>query len=314
MVDLNAKIKNLVEGLPEEIWENVSTKIDLYRSKNFSEEEILEEINNLVKLELLAYTETKREYLGLYNQKFSQRKTFWFVKDILSREPLLEKDFYTLARLDIDMNGLKVLNDLSGDYSVGSESLRIVSDILQNGKTTNWLKERGYEVFVSVEGGDEFGVLVYGEKDIRGISDEMMSRYFNEVRESDVSNLIDFNNPDVRERLELLDLSEHINDDFKFEISISIGIAFLAEALNFTDLNKDVGQAENIRNIRRKLFDIAHVRSLENKRWYKQILHEENPVLSALYARMNKDVIELTRQIQFLKEKIEKLEKGDSTQ
>lgn len=305
---LAKKIDKILTGLPEEIKENVGKKKAFYEGKGFSENEIFDEIKNLVKLELLAYTETKREYIGLYNQKFSQRKTFWYIKEIIARKPLLEKDFYSFARLDFDMNGLKALNDLSGDYSVGSESLRVVSTILEKGKTTKWLREKGLEVFVSIEGGDEYGVLIYGDMDLRQFSNEIINRYFKEVKETDVSHLLDFNNPDVRERLRTVGLDKEIDKDFKLGISISVGISFFAEALHLTDFDRATGMNENIRNIRRKLFDLAHMRSLENKRWYKRYLYDNDPVLAALYARMNSEVVELSRENKVLKEKIKELE------
>ncbi len=308
MSSLVLRIEKVLRGLPEEITDNVNQKIDFYKEKGFSEEEIFREVKNLVKLELLAYTETKREYIGLYNQKFSQRKTFWFIKEIIARKPILEKDFYSFARLDFDLNGLKALNDLTGDYSIGSESLYIVSRILGEGKTTKWLREKGLEVFVSIEGGDEYGILIYGTLDLRPYSNEIINRYFREVRSADVSHLIDFKNPDVRERLQAVGLEKEIGEDFKFEISVSVGIAFFAEALSLTDIDSSIGFGDNARNIRRKLFDIAHMRSLENKRWYKRQLYENHPVLAALYARMNREVVELSRENKILKEKIKELE------
>lgn len=310
---LERKIDKILTGLPEEIKENVGKKKAFYEGKGFSEDEIFDEIKNLVKLELLAYTETKREYIGLYNQKFSQRKTFWYIKEIITRKLLSEKDFYSFARLDFDMNGLKALNDLSGDYSVGSESLRMVSNILENGQTTKWLRNKKLEVFVSIEGGDEYGILIYGDIDLRPLVDEILNKYFQEVKETKVDHLIDFSNQEVRERLSSVSLDKEIGEDFKLSISVSVGLSFFAEALSLTDFDRAIGMNENIRNIRRKMFDLAHMRSLRNKKLYKRYLYENDPNLAALYARMNSEVVDLSRENKLLKEKIKELEQGEES-
>lgn len=304
--DLEQKLELLLSGLPEELRNNVEKKVRFYESKRpaFTDEEIYQEAKDLVKLELLAYTD-RRVFLGLFNRKFVIEKAGEFIRSIVESDSIEEKDIYSLARVDFDMNGLKVLNDLGGSHGVGNEGLRLFSEVIKKGETTSWLRNMGFVVIPSVEGGDEFGLLLYGKEDLRPYVTDIVNGYFEETRNINVSDLIDFSGKEVRDKLKFLGIDKDIPSDFKFEITTSVGIALFGEALNLVDVNEEGKSYKEIsRTILNKMFELAHDRSSDHKSWYKSQLGKTNPGLSALYARMSREVIHLEKKIKELEERL----------
>ncbi len=307
---LDNKVSELIRVLPRELAQMVRARYSFYKSKipALSESEVLTEISNLVRLEMLAFLD-RRQYLGMYNRRFAEYKIAEHVKAIVERPNLGEKELYTLARINFDLNGLKALNDLGG-HEAGNKGLKLFSNILNFGATTLWLRdELGLSVISSAEGGDEFGILLYGELDLREHRDEIIKRYFDEVYKADVSHFINFGDEKVRDNLRALGIADEVPKAFAFRMSTSIGMCMFGEALDYVDIAREGARYDElVSELSNKMFALADERSMAHKSAFKQELGKTNPVLSGLYARMSREVIHLERELQMAKARIQELE------
>jgi diguanylate cyclase (GGDEF)-like protein/putative nucleotidyltransferase with HDIG domain/PAS domain S-box-containing protein len=102
------------------------------------------------KYEEMEYLSSHDYLTGLYNRKY-----YYEHMDMLDREELIP-----YAVLNIDLNGLKIINDAFG-HAVGDLTLKRTADILRN----NLIKK---EDVISRVGGDEFTVIIHNptEEDV----------------------------------------------------------------------------------------------------------------------------------------------------
>ncbi|HEY4514741.1 MAG TPA: GGDEF domain-containing protein [Candidatus Paceibacterota bacterium] len=307
---LNEEIDILLRGLPQELSAAVREKVTFYKTKIpvFKPAEILDEAKNLLRLEMLAYLD-RRQYLGMYNRRFAEHKIDDYVREVVGREKHEERDLYTLGRINFDLNGLKALNDLGG-HDAGNKGLKLLANILNFGRTTLWLRdELKLTVIPSAEGGDEFGILLFGRIDLRSHIDDICKKYFFEVYEADVSHLINFGSKEVRDNLQMLGIAEDVSSGFVFRISTSVGACLLGEALAEVDVSRmGISFEEMVSDISNEMFKIADKRSAVQKSKFKQELAKSDPVLSGLYARMSKEVIHLEHELRAAKHRIYELE------
>ena len=294
-------------GLPQELSAAVRERTTFYKTK-MSPDETLAEAQNLIRLEMLAYLD-RRKYLGMYNRQWSEHKIREYVRNIVGKESHEEADLYTLARVNFDLNGLKALNDLGG-HAAGNRGLKLFANILNFGATTLWLRdELKLTVVTSAEGGDEFGLVITGSKDLREYAEKIVHRYTEEVYAADASHFIDFSQSDVRENLKLLGISDEVPKDFQFRMSTSVGVCLLGEAINKVDVGKMGATFEEmLTDISNMMFGMADKRSQAHKSKFKRELSDTNPILSGLYARMSREVIHLERELHSAREKIHELE------
>jgi GGDEF domain-containing protein len=208
--------------------------------------------------------------------------------------------------MNLDMNGLKAINDIGG-HTAGNDALKMFADILKSGKTTEWLKEMGLEVTSSAEGGDEFGIVISGNVNLQPILGEIQDRYFQEVKNSDASGLIDFSQEAVQAKLKEASIS--IDPDFKFEIGISVGAVTLREAIAAIDVGAAENYQELVQMIANKMFQTADGRANEHKDYYKnQVLARQNPALRSLY-NFNRQNLESELKVKSLEKENAQLKK-----
>jgi len=302
---LDNEIEALLEGMPNELKDSVVRKVDFYKTKStcFTNEEILKEAKERMRLEMLAYLD-RRTYLRMYNRKFVEHKLYDSIVSVVSNQALGEGDLYGIARINFDLNGLKALNDLGG-HEAGNQGLKLFADALRAGETTSWLKDQGIKVMVSAEGGDESGMLLIADKDLRDLATEIVEKYEKEINSLDAGDLINFQDSKIQESMSLLGITDEVPEDFKFELSTSIGIAFLGDALAYVAVEESDDSYEQIvKTIINKMFEIADKRGRVHKSAYKEELGKTNPILSGLYARMSREVIHLEKKINELEEKL----------
>lgn len=303
---LDALIDTLLEGLPAELKQAVRKKVEFYKTKQpaFYNKEIYLEAKELVRLEMLAYLD-RRQYLAMYNRRWAEHKIFDGLIDIVSRGDFGDVDLFSLARVNFDLNGLKALNDLAG-HEAGNKGLERFALMLKSGETTGWLRQERLEVTPTAEGGDEFGMILKADKDLRPLAPLIVERYSQEALTIPAADLINFSHPAVSEKLELLGIDK-LPPDFKFKLSTSVGLAFLGDALAVVPVEKaDKKYDEVVQMIINKMFEIADKRSLAHKSAFKEELDKTNPLLSALYARMSKEVIHLQKKVRELEAQLKK--------
>ncbi|HEY4504628.1 MAG TPA: hypothetical protein VJI73_02560 [Candidatus Paceibacterota bacterium] len=309
--NLDKKVHDLIIGLPKDLSVAIRERYLFYKSKMpaMSEVEVLAEVSNLIRLEMLAYLD-RRKYLGMYNRMFAEYKIAEYIQAIIAKSSLDEKDLYILARVNFDLNGLKALNDLAG-HDVGNRGLKLFANILNFGASTLWLRdELELEVISSAEGGDEFGLVIFGQQDLREYHEEITSRYFEEVYKADVSHLINFENEKVRDNLRALGISDDVPKDFKFKMSTSVGLCMFGEAMDIVEVSREGAKYEElVMEITNAMFALADERSMKHKNAFKQKLGEQNSILSGLYARMSREVIHLERELKESQRRILELER-----
>jgi len=151
LVKLDEKVKELLTGLPEELYSSVLEKVTFYKTKipSFSAEEILTEAENLIRLEMLAYLD-RRKYLGMYNRQWAEHKIGEYIRKVVASPSKEEKDLYTLGRVNFDLNGLKALNDLGG-HAAGNKGLMLFANIL-NFANNNLVNTNLHVMLVTVFG------------------------------------------------------------------------------------------------------------------------------------------------------------------
>lgn len=120
--------------------------------------------------------ETVEKFIRLKEEKYyDQRSVFKdkgvlnksFVKEI-TKNQILDGNT-NMMRISIDVEGLKTVNDIMGHEAGDKYLLRVyeqleksINDIKKNYKEDS----QELEFFITAEGGDEFGILVVGKKDI----------------------------------------------------------------------------------------------------------------------------------------------------
>ena len=307
---LDEKLAKLLVGLPRELSNVVREKVAFYKTKQpvFTPEEIYQEARGLVRLEMLAYLD-RRTYLGMYNRRWAEHKISEYIRQIVARPSMGDRDLYCLARINFDLNGLKALNDLGG-HEAGNKCLKLFANILNFGATTIWLRDELHlEVTSSAEGGDEFGLVIFGHLDLRESAPTIVHRYFEEVYSADVSHMLNFNDEKVKENLKMLGIAEEIPKDFVFQISTSVGVSLFGECFDKVDISKsDSGFAEVEKSLINEMFHLADTRASAHKSAFKRELGDKNPILSGLYARMSNEVIHLERELKFARQRILELE------
>ncbi len=308
---LDDKLANLLVGLPRELSNFIREKVAFYKTKQpiFTLEEIYTEARVLTRLEMLSYLD-RRVYLGMYNRRFAEHKISEYIRQIVARPSMGDRDLYCLARVNFDLNGLKALNDLGG-HEAGNKGLKLFANILNFGATTIWLRDELHlEVTSSAEGGDEFGLVIFGHLDLRELAPTIVQKYFDEVYSADVSHFLDFSSPEIREKLSMLGIADEVPKDFVFKISTSVGVSLFGEAFDSIDVGKSQSKFSEIeQSLVSAMFELADKRAGAHKSQFKRDLGDKNPVLSGLYSRMSREVIHLERELKFARAHILELEK-----
>ncbi len=317
---LAARFKELlIEKLPGlELRESVSRKIEKWKkaadSGIYSPEEINQYIREEIEREARLYIDSS-PHIQMYNRIYIEDKLVEDLDKIASTEKIEVLDLYKVAKIAFDLNGLKTLNDAAGHES-GNNALEIFSKILKEGETSKWLREQKIDVIPAHQSGDEFILLIYGEKDLSGITEEIKKRYEEEVKGFEAADLLDFQTAKnylvglkiydkflegivEGDGIEIKDLSEDklakkkesleksFKEIFRFKLGTSVGIVTLGEALY--EINPDKINNEDYRGISRaligKMFKMADEKAIAHKKESKAKLALVDPLLAILYNR-----------------------------
>ena len=290
-----------LDELPKDIRKDVEERLEEWKADGVPPEKIQERLTREIRRALAAF-EDKR--FGIPNGSYLRMETFRIFDKLISEDAEIG-NFKGVAGLFLDVNGLKAVNDLAGHHA-GDEYLRRIVDVFTNGRTANKLKEKGVNVFAATNGGDEVVLLLAGEGEIKEIAEESLKEFQEEVKNKDVSDLVDVNKPETKEKLAGLDIPA----DFKFTASISGGSATLHEVLAGFKVNEEAGYKENIYGLENDFFKLSDKRSSEDKENFKKGLEEGNEherFLGGLLKR-NKETAEAIAENFLLKARVKELE------
>ncbi len=289
-----------------ELRREVSARVEKWKKGLDNGAYTLDEIGEYVRDEIESNAKLYfdgSKHIQMYNRQYVEDKLENYIDEVVGVEDVSVEDLYKIAKIAFDLNGLKTLNDAAG-HEAGNRVLEIFSKILKDGKTTKWLKEQNIEVIPAHQSGDEFILLMYGDKDLSPIIEEIKRRYDDEVKAFDASELLDL--PTAKKYLKGLNiydkflnelskktgtqtekLEEGFSREFKFKLGTSIGIVTLGEALSQITPEEfgDKDYRGIIRAVIGKMFKLADEKAIGHKKRSKSALAEVDPLLAVLYNR-----------------------------
>lgn len=274
----------------------------------------------------LRFTVGKGE--RMLNKAYAKEQAITWLKELLDGEPKPE-DLKRVAVLNFDANGLKGVNDLSVSHENGTEYLRRVAEVLRDpsSETTLWLKAQGIDEILPVTagGGDEYSIAIRSGKPIAPeVIREAVARFEESVSRVDISDLLDFNEPDVRLRYlgfsrkeydlksanekKAIDVraTKEIPRNFKMQASVAGGGAslydgFLTALRNETKpLAEEDAYGQKLGKIMGGMWDAADAWADENKKAFKAGLAESSDAIDRFYSK----VLLRTTEARVLEEKI----------
>ncbi|MCX6799709.1 MAG: hypothetical protein NT091_00995 [Candidatus Falkowbacteria bacterium] len=94
--------------------------------------------------------------VGMYKKDYAKI----FVKKAIQEEIVKpDADLGRIARLSLDVNGLKAVNDLNGgNHTPGDEYLDLAANVIKSEKVLAWGKENNIKIAFSKDGGDSFSI------------------------------------------------------------------------------------------------------------------------------------------------------------
>ncbi len=273
--DLPEAMKNL----PKDLRNVVEKNFQRFKSYNLTAKQLLSELKHDIETMKTAY-EDKR--FGIPNGSYLMYEIKHIIDDLVAEFTDKKIDFTKIKGLGIislDVNGLKTINDVIS-HEAGSEYLRRIANVLKKGATTKELEADGISVFVSSNGGDEFSIILSDNVNLMDVSggstfiNKALKKYQEEVSMIEVSDLINFNRPEIFAKFK--DLS--IPDKFKFIASVSGGTACIEEILvnNGFVPNATVGYSDNLNFIISGLFELSDRRSKQDKDKFKEELENSS--------------------------------------
>ncbi len=247
---------------------------------------------------------------------YGKLKTIDWVKEMYEQGQVSPEEMDKVARFSFDANGLKAVNDLSGSHAKGDEYLKRLAEVFRdpNTEAATLLREMGAtEVLPLLGGGDEYSIMVKSDRPLEAESlENVLNAYRNEIAKLDVSDLVDFSDPEVAKRAGLDDVS----DDFKMRASASAAVATLGEGMRQAIIDRrerkrltgNENYAEQMyAKIVGGLWDISDKRADDDKKEFKRQLASSAKSEDSVYSKVLKRTEEarnLERSINELNEKL----------
>lgn len=297
-----------LERLPPKMREKVNNYTEMLEEAGVESEDILERATKYFAEEVQAsYLDRRFE---IPNKSYLRIELVRIIDDLIEKNKIEDK-LEEVAILSFDVNGLKAVNDLSG-HDNGDIYLQRIVEVLKSGETSQVLKESGFDIFLSSNGGDEFSIvvdskfnLIDGGREV--LLDKLLEKYKNEIEQINCEDLINFNNPDIRRKFTKFDID--VPEDFSFTASVSAGASILKEGIGSINPDDFDEYHKILENIMGEMIDISDKRSMEDKERFKKELKEggdRDRFLSKVLKR-NEETIRSELEIERLEEELERL-------
>lgn len=307
-------IPKILEQLPKDLRETVSKNFQRFKSYGLTESQLLSELKHDIETIKIAYEDKRFE---IPNGSYLRYEIKHLIDDLVAS--FSEKDFNLtkirgLGVINMDVNGLKTINDIIG-HDAGTEYLRRVVEVFKNGTTTKNLEAKGINIFISSNGGDEFVLVLNNDVNLtekingQTFINLALKDYQNEVHEIETLDLADFSKPELAAKFKDIEIPKN----FKFLASISGGTAHIEEILIEDGFSPkaDLGYSENLAYMISGLFEISDKRNKEDKNRFKDELESSDDphkkFLSILLKR-NLDTAMIEEENKKLKLLVEKLQ------
>lgn len=235
----------------------------------------------------------KDEKFDIANYNFFRKEGYRVIDEVFAKDHKKSiEDIDKNAIIFFDLDGLKAVNDISG-HSAGDEFLKISSEIFNNGKTFYWLRRIGLKVVSAHRSGDEFMVLISGDRQLslpssfegvdgekvdgESISEYALGQFQIEFEQDErFAKLVDFHDPEIRKKIEQKGIvsEEEWSEEIKFSGSVSGGTAGFLDAFRNLDLSEkeveDLSYREIVRKILGKMMDMSDKKMVDDKNQRKK--------------------------------------------
>jgi len=279
--ELKKNIPDMLKGVHPKIQEDILNTLDeldditekdskklLLRLKNFMEKTYLD-----------------KRFDNIFDQKYLRFEIDKILDNLFSEEE--NSKTQKVALFSFDINGLKTVNDL-GEHETGDEYLRRTVTAFEN--TSKFIQSKikkefnikeDVEITHFVAGGDEFFIIINAKNTPDNLifnADKLenyLSLYQEAVASIDCSDLIDFKNPKIKEKVGDVEIPE----GFKWKATVSGGAINLNEAIQKTIIAGDIKEKEDyIKNrnaIKGGFIHSADQNAIQDKAEFKNSLLKE---------------------------------------
>ncbi len=301
----------IIEQLPKDLRFDIQEKVERLKSYGLTEKQLSYEVKHEIRDLKSAYEDKRFE---IPNGSYLRYELTHLVDKLVNDKINLTK-IRGLGLINIDVNGLKAVNDIAG-HEAGNEYLNRIVNVFKSGHTTKDLEDHGVRVFISSNGGDEFAIVLSDDVNLTEVSggkifiDKVLGYYQEEIANTDVSDLIDFSKNEILKKFEGIEIPKN----YKFIASISGGTSLLEEILVdakvFPDGEEDLDYTERLGRIISSLFEKSDKRGKEDKEAFKKDLEsgkDENKLFLSLLLKRNADTVKLELENRELKKRLGEL-------
>ena len=271
--DGEQNVHKIIEQIPKDLRFDVQEKYERFKSYGLTEKQLSFELKREVRDLKSAYEDKRFE---IPNGSYLRFEISHLI-DTLVNEKINLTRIRGLGLINIDVNGLKAINDIVG-HEKGTEYLKRIVNTIKSGHTTKDLEDNGVRVFVSSNGGDEFAIILSDDVNLTEVKNgqifinKILKYYQEEVNGIDMSDLIDFTNSEVINKFEGIEIPK----DYKFMASISGGTSLLEEVLIddkiFPEIEEESDYSLKLGRIISSLFDKSDKRDKDDKSFFKKNL------------------------------------------
>ena len=317
--EINADIARM----PAVVQESVSSVIDDLRESSKDDESFRRLLNKEVERAMAQYIDAR---FNMPNKVFAKAEVRSAIDGLLGNQSSLE-DLKRVARVSIDVNGLKAVNDLNrGDHSKGDIFLEAVAEAINIEEIIVPLRDAGITAIITADGGDEFGIVLIS---LNTIDTEMLNSVTGKIRNSlysqetrdKVEKVLDFNDEKVISSFAGLTEKEwstkadeekqriiselNIPSGFKFQAHASIGVATLYDSFTAMAGEKhEIDEDDNYEKVLDKMMGGVFTKSDGNmqqqksefKRGLRESSSSHDKFMSLVYSRTSVER-ELTQEI-----------------
>ena len=224
-------------------------------------------------------TNKEKSFDTLVGKLFNKEYMFEELTDALEQELTNEAvaSFGHIARISIDMNGLKMVNDYNNrQHSQGNMLLQLVGHRLYESPVLEEMRRRGIRVIIAREHGDDFSVTLIGKAGEPIDASPIATALQREIDSIEIDNTL----------VPLEKIVEKIGPapvGFKLHASAGVGVVSVEEILHTPDQTRNkIEPDDSPRGIARKviwmLIDESEYRMSENKDRQKEEWLSAGPI------------------------------------
>lgn len=273
---IDEMIEELVVDLPVKLQKEMIRAFERFQKKGLRGDDLKEEVVEIRRILKAVYEDPRFE---MENKVYAKLQAIKMIDGIFNEENLTAESFRKIARISFDLNGLKAVNDLTGSHGQGDKYLRLMVDVVRGEKATSWLMQKGMEAVITIDGGDEFGIILKSDIEIdeKELNDEFIVGIIKkELWESEVSrDILNFDDANVVEayaglnrgdltakteeerEVILEEIRKSIPDGYFFRAAVSGGMATLYESFAYMEIDAKDSYEKILEKAMGSLFDLS---------------------------------------------------------